>query len=121
MRLLILALAAALALLYFTFGLRLGYVTLTPTQLLNAQGQNRYSFELYEDGKHVGVRGTCTVRGGHATLRLLDPAGTQVAGQSCPKGTWSLRLMGGGQPGMYQLIVDLDRYSGTLDLKELRE
>lgn len=121
MRLLMLALAAAVALLYFTSGLRLGYVTLTPTQLLNAQGQNRYAFELYEDGKHVGVRGTCTVRSGRATLRLLDPAGTQIAGQSCPRGEWSLRLAGGGQPGMYQLIVDLDRYSGKLDLKELRE
>ena len=121
MRYLIVALALAVALLYVTFGLRFGYVTLTPTQMLNAQGQNRYSFELYEDGKNVGVRGTCTARSGRATLRLLDPSGTQIAGQSCPKGEWSLRLLGGGQPGFYQLVVDLDRYTGTLDLSEVRE
>lgn len=121
MRILLLALVAAVALLYFTLGLRFGYVTLTPTQLLNAQGQNSYTFELYDEGKSVGVTGTCAVRGGQATLRLLDPSGTQVAGQSCPKGQWSLRLLGGGQPGRYRLLVNFDHYSGTLELRETRE
>ncbi|GAA5514841.1 hypothetical protein Dcar01_03602 [Deinococcus carri] len=121
MRLLLLALAAAVLLLYVTFGLRLGYVTLTPTQLLNAQGQNRYTFQLYEDGKSVGVTGTCTARSGHATLRLLAPDGTQIAGQSCPRGTWSLNLRGSGQPGLYRLLVDFDHYTGTMNLTETRE
>ncbi|EYB69452.1 hypothetical protein DEIPH_ctg006orf0017 [Deinococcus phoenicis] len=121
MRFLMLALVAAVALLYFTFGLRLGYVTLTPTHMLNAQGQNRYTFQLYEGGKSVGVQGTCAVTSGRATLRLLDPGGTQVAGQSCPKGKWSLKLLGSGETGSYRLIVDLDHYTGTLDLKETRE
>ncbi|GAA5531907.1 hypothetical protein E5F05_11380 [Deinococcus metallilatus] len=121
MRFLLLALVAAALLLYFTFGLRFGYVTLTPTHLLNAQGQNRYAFQLYEDGKNVGVTGTCAVRSGQATLRLLDPSGTQVAGQSCQPGTWSLKLMGGGHQGVYRLIVDLNHYTGMLDLQETRE
>ncbi|MEF2278043.1 hypothetical protein V3W47_07000 [Deinococcus sp. YIM 134068] len=120
MRFLFVALAVAVALLYFTVGLRFGYVTLTPTHLLNAQGENRYAFEVYDEGKSVGVRGTCSVRSGKATLRLLDPRGTQVAGQTCPKGEWSLSLMGGGQPGIYRLSVEFDRYSGTMDLKEVR-
>lgn len=120
MRFLLLALVAAVLLLYFTFGLRFGYVTLTPTHLLNAQGKNQYAFELYEDGQSVGVTGTCTVRSGQATLRLLDPSGTQVAGQSCPKGTWSLSLIGHGQPGMYRLIVEFDHYTGTLNIQETR-
>ncbi|WP_232472163.1 hypothetical protein [Deinococcus sp. DB0503] len=120
-RFLLLALVAALLLLYFTFGLRFGYVTLTPTHLLNAQGQNQYAFELYEDGKAVGVTGTCSGRSGQVTLRLLDPSGTEVAGQSCPPGTWSLNLLGGGHPGIYRLIVDFKHYTGTLSLKETRE
>ncbi|MEW6422255.1 MAG: hypothetical protein AB1511_11110 [Deinococcota bacterium] len=121
MRFLLLALVAALLLLYFTFGLRFGYVTLTPTRLLNAQGQNQYAFDLYEENKTVGVTGTCSGRSGQVTLRLLDPSGTQVAGQSCPPGTWSLSLLGSGHLGVYRLIVDFKHYTGTLDLKEMRE
>jgi len=121
MRLLMLALVAAVTLLYFTLGLRLGYVTLTPTHLVNAQGQNRYSFQLYEDGQHVGVRGTCAVRSGQTTLRLLDPVGTQVAGQECPPGRWSVSLVGSGYPGVYRLYVDFNHYTGTLDLDEVRD
>ena len=121
MRFLFVALAVAVALLYFTVGLRFGYVTLTPTHLLNAQGENKYAFELYEADKNVGVRGTCSVRSGKAVVRLLDPSGTQVAGQTCPKGEWSLNLLGGGKLGVYRLTVEFDRYSGTLDLKEARQ
>lgn len=121
MRYLLLALVAAVVLLYFTLGLRLGYVTLMPTHLLNAQGQNAYAYRLYEAGKSVGVRGTCTVRDGRATLRLLDPSGTQVAGQACPPGTWSVALSGSGSPGIYRLVVDFNHYTGTLDLNEVRD
>lgn len=121
MRYLLLALAAAAALLYFTLGLRLGYVTLMPTHLLNAQGQNKYAYRLYEDSKSVGVRGTCTARTGRATLRLLDPSGTQVAGQACPPGTWSVSLTGSGRPGIYHLVVDFNHYTGTLNLDEVRD
>lgn len=121
MRFLLLALVAAVALLYFTFGLRLGYVTLTPTHLLNAQGQNSYAYSLFEDGKSVGVRGTCTVSSGRATLRLVDPSGTQVAGQECPPGRWSVSLVGSGHPGVYRLYVEFNHYTGTLDLDEVRD
>ncbi|WP_034384684.1 hypothetical protein [Deinococcus sp. YIM 77859] len=121
MRFLLLALVAAVLLLYLTFGLRFGYVTLTPTHLLNAQGENHYTFELYEPNQKVGVTGTCAVRSGQATLRLLDPSGTQVAGQSCPKGTWSLSLLGQGEPGIYRLVVAFDHYTGTLNLQETRQ
>lgn len=125
MRLLLTALAAALALLYVTLGLRFGYVTLTPTWLLNAQGQNRYVLQVYEEGQRVGYRGRCEVQSGRAVLRLLGPDGRQLAGRTCQKvgdrHEWTLHLVGGGQPGQYQLVVDFDAYSGLLDLSETRQ
>lgn len=121
MRFLFVALAVAVALLYFTFGLRFGYVTLTPTRLMNAQGENRYAFELYDADKEVGVRGSCAVSSGRAILRLYDPSNTQVAGQTCLKGNWTLNLMGGGETGDYRLTVEFDRYTGVMDLKEARK
>ena len=116
----LLAVIAALALLYFSIGLRLGYVTLMPTQLFNAQGQNRYGYEAYEPSQSVGVVGTCRVRQGRATLRLFDPSGQQVAAQTCVPGVWALRLTGHGQQGFYRLVIDFSRYSGVMDLKESR-
>lgn len=125
MRLLLIALVAALALLYVTLGLRFGYVTLTPTWLVNAQGQNRYTLEVYEEGQRVGYRGRCEVQSGRAVLRLLAPDGRQIVGRTCQKmndrGDWALHLVGGGQPGRYQLVVDFDAYTGLLDLSETRE
>ena len=125
MRLLLIALVAALALLYVTLGLRFGYVTLTPTWLVNAQGQNRYTLEVYEEGQRVGYRGRCEVQSGRAVLRLLAPDGRQIVGRTCQKvgdrGDWTLHLVGGRQPGRYQLVVDFDAYTGLLDLSETRD
>lgn len=121
MRLLLIALGLVLTLMYFTFGLRLGYVTLTPTYLFNANGENRYSYELYEDGKSVGVKGTCNVRSGTATFRLLDKRGTQIAGQTCVKGDWALSVMGSGEIGRYQLSIHLEKFTGKIDVKETRD
>ncbi|SMB91558.1 hypothetical protein SAMN00790413_01190 [Deinococcus hopiensis KR-140] len=111
---------AAAVLLYFTVGLRLGYVTLMPTQLYNANGQNHYGFEAFEDNQSVGVTGTCRVREGRAVLRLLDPSGKQVATQTCVPGVWSLQLTGYGQQGFYKLYINFDRYTGVMDLNESR-
>ncbi|GGM06559.1 hypothetical protein [Deinococcus aerophilus] len=121
MRLLLLVLALVLTLMYFTFGVRLGYLTLTPTYLLNATGENRYTFQVYDQGGTVGVRGSCKVRSGKATFRLTDPSGTQVAGQICPQGQWSLNVLGGGDAGMYHLTVELDKFTGTIDVEEARK
>ncbi|AWT35288.1 hypothetical protein GCM10008956_10760 [Deinococcus arenae] len=121
MRLLLAALALVLTLMYFTFGLRFGYVTLTPTYMLNATGESRYGFITYDDKQSVGVRGTCDVRKGNVTVRLLDPGGTQVAGQVCPKGKWGLAAMGKGRQGTYELVVEYKDFTGTLDLNETRE
>ena len=87
MRLLLVALALVMTLLYFTFGLRVGYVTLMPTYLFNATGVNRYSYEIYDEEQKVGIGGSCKVSSGQAVFRLLDASGSQVAGQACPKGT----------------------------------
>ncbi|WP_309573422.1 hypothetical protein [Deinococcus sp.] len=120
MRLLVVALALVLTLMYFTFGLRLGYVTLTPTYMLGASGTNRYTYQSYEANQTLGVEGKCTVRSGEITLRLLDPKGLQVAGQSCPRGSWGLKLVASGDPGRYTLEIELKKFSGVLDLKETR-
>lgn len=120
MRLLVLAVLAALAVLYFTVGLRFGYVTLTETQLFNATGTNTYVFRTLEDRQQVGVTGTCRVRSGRATLRLFGPTGTQVAGQVCQKGEWSLNVMGSGKTGNYRLEVEFDKYTGSINLNETR-
>lgn len=114
------AVVAAVALLYFTIGIRLGFVTLSPTYLFNAQGHNSYSFETYEDTQAVGVTGTCRVRKGRAVLRLIDPSGNQVAGRTCPRGFYTLELMGKGQQGFYRLEIDFEHFSGVMDLKETR-
>ena len=121
MRLLLVALALVLTLMYFTFGIRGGYVTLTPTYMLNATGTNRYSYQIYDAGQTVGVQGRCTVRGGTVTLRLLDAKGAQVAGQACPKGEWALKLVAAGEIGEYTLEVDLNKFTGVLDLEETRK
>ncbi|GGR46405.1 hypothetical protein GCM10008959_04260 [Deinococcus seoulensis] len=121
MRFLLIALALVLTVMYFTFGLRFGYVTLTPTYLLNASGENRYGLNIYEDRAKIGVRGSCNVRSGTATVRLLDPRGVQVAGQVCPKGEWGLNVLTSGPQGKYQLVVEFEKFTGVMDLKEARQ
>ncbi|SEJ03904.1 hypothetical protein SAMN04488058_103166 [Deinococcus reticulitermitis] len=121
MRLLLLALVVVLGVVYATMGLRFGYLTLTETQMLNASGTNTYHFRTLDGRQRVGVTGSCQVRSGTATLRLYDPGGTQVAGQRCQKGSWSLSVIGGGREGDYTLKVELDRYTGSLNLNETRE
>ncbi|NTX99697.1 hypothetical protein [Deinococcus sp. JMULE3] len=121
MRLLLAALALVLTLMYFTFGLRFGYVTLTPTYMLNATGESRYGFITYEDDQSVGVRGVCDVRKGNVTVRLLDPAGVQVAGQVCPKGKWALNALGKGRNGTYELVMEYKDFTGIIDINEARE
>lgn len=123
MRILLVALAAALAALYFTLGLRLGYLTLTETYLLHASGTNTYSFRTLEDRQFVGVTGSCRVSRGRAAVRLYSPLGKQLAGQVCeqgPRNDWSLNVLGGGQAGTYRLVVNFDQYTGSINLKEAR-
>ncbi|MDB5046374.1 MAG: hypothetical protein JWQ08_2424 [Deinococcus sp.] len=120
MRFLVVALALLVGILYYTVGLRFGYVTLIPTRMLNAQGENNYFFEVFEPGQAVGVTGTCSTSGGRAVVRLYEPSGTQIAGQACPKGQWALQVVGKGEAGRYRLNVQLDHFTGVLDLKESR-
>lgn len=121
MRVIVVVLVLAVAVLSLTFGLRLGYVTLTPTAMLNATGENQYTFRVYDQNQTVGVRGSCTVRSGRATFRLTDPRGTQIAGQVCPQGRWGLNVLGTGDVGSYRLTIDLDKFTGTIDIKEARQ
>ena len=121
MRIVSTALAMAVVLLYFTVGLRLGYVTLTETYLLNADGVNVYVYHTLDDNQRVGVTGRCQVRNGRAVLRLFGPSGKQVAGQVCEKGVWSLSALGGGQAGTYRLNVEFSNFTGSLDIKVTRQ
>lgn len=118
MRYVFAALVVLLATLYFTLGLRLGSPTLTETLLLNATGVNTYTFSTNETRQRVGVVGACRVRSGEATVRLLAPDGTQIAGQTCRQGEWSLSVLGGGQPGNYRVVVEFDHYTGRLNIEE---
>ncbi|UQN06634.1 hypothetical protein [Deinococcus sp. QL22] len=120
MRFLVVVLALVVGLVYFFFGLRLGYVTLTPTRMLNAQGENNYVFNVFDSGQSVGVTGTCSTVKGRAVLRLYDPSGTQIAGQACPKGQWALQVLGKGDAGNYRLNVQFNHFTGLIDLKETR-
>lgn len=121
MRFLVVVLALVVGLVYFFFGLRFGYVTLIPTRMVNAQGENNYVFDVFEPGQSVGVTGTCRTSGGRAVLRLYDPKGTQIAGQACPKGQWALQVLGKGDSGRYRLNIQLDHFTGVLDLNETRK
>ncbi|PTA69502.1 hypothetical protein [Deinococcus arcticus] len=121
MRLLLAALALVLTLMYFTFGLRFGYVTLTPTYMLNATGESRYGLNAFDEKQTLGMRGVCEVNRGTITLRLLDPRGVQVAGQVCPKGEWGLNVLANGAQGKYELVVEYSRFTGKLDIKEARQ
>lgn len=107
-----------LAALYFTLGLRAGYLTLTKTYMYNANGTNTYSYQATDDQQRLGVTGSCEVSGGQATVTLLDPSGTQIAGQTCQKGKWSLNVMGGGKVGLYKVVVNFKKFNGTMELNE---
>ncbi|WP_029475622.1 hypothetical protein [Deinococcus frigens] len=121
MRLLVVGLGLGLAALPLTSGLRLGYVTLTPTSMFNATGENRYTLRAYDPDQAVGVRGSCKVSSGRATFRPTDPKGTQSAVQVCPQGQWGLNVLGAGDGGNYTLTTDLEKFSGTIDIEEARK
>ena len=54
-------------------------------------------------------------------VRLTDPKGSQIAGQVCPKGQWALNVLGTGDVGNYNLTIDLEKFTGTIDIKEARK
>ena len=120
MRYLLMALGLLLALLYFTVGVCVGYVTLTRTYLWNTTGQNTYTFRTLEDGQRVGVTGSCQVKSGTATIRLFNSSGTQVDGRICTPAPqpWALEVMGAGPAGLYRLTVDFQKFTGNIDLRE---
>ncbi|GAA3994290.1 hypothetical protein GCM10022631_00380 [Deinococcus rubellus] len=115
MRVVLAVLAVAVAILYFTFGVRVGAATLTPLYLLNAQGQSSYPFRTYQAGK-LTVTGSCQGKGGQATLRLLAPDGTALSAVLCRQGSWSLDMNGSGEAGTYLLNVEYQHYTGRLEL-----
>lgn len=111
-------LLAVLLVLYFTIGLRIGYITLSATYLFNASGTNSYPMDTKENGQKVGVTGTCNVKSGEATIRLINTQGQQLAGQVCRGGNFSLNVIGGGgPPQVYTLEVIMKKYTGTLTLE----
>ena len=120
MRWALLTLILAIATLAYFFGLRFGYLTLTPTWMYNAQGENSYAYRVYSTDGQIILTGTCDTKAGQATFRLFAPNGRYLGGQTCPKGQYNVRLKGGGEIGDYRLAVQLDRYTGKLELNEQR-
>lgn len=108
------------ALAYF-FGLRVGYVSLTPTVMYNATGVNNYTYRTVEVSSRLILNGRCETRSGQVTLRLLSPTNRQVASALCSAGTsFGLNLQGGGEIGFYRLTVEFDRFTGLIELVENR-
>lgn len=104
--------------LYLTIGLRVGYITLSPTYLFNASGTNTYPMNTVENDQKVGVTGTCNTKSGEAVIRLFNAEGVQITGQTCTKGKFSLNVIGGsGPPQLYKLEVVMKKYTGTLTLE----
>ena len=119
MRVFLVVLVLAAAALYYFIGLRIGYATVTPLYLLNAQGESSYPFRLYEEDTAVSkvqITGTCQGRSGLATLRFLAPDGTELSAVRCPPGRWTLNMGGSGEVGIYKLLVDYQHYTGSLEL-----
>ncbi|WP_261663776.1 hypothetical protein [Deinococcus sp. Marseille-Q6407] len=107
--------------LYFTVGLRLGAVTMMPTQMYAAKGKSLYTFRTSEEGNRVGVEGTCLATKGSANFYMLGANGAVQQSAACVPGRpWEIRVMAGGQPGFYHLQVEYNNFSGKIDLSEKR-
>ena len=121
MQVLLALLALVVGGLYFTVGLRLGAVTMMPTQMYAAKGESTYSFRTTEQGNRVGVSGTCTATNGSANFYMLGADGAVQQSASCVPGQpWAINLMAGGRPGFYRLKVEYNNFSGKIDVTEKR-
>ncbi len=114
----------ALGALYYFYGLRVGYLTLTPTWMANAQGVSTYKYKLLPADvgtSFVRVAGSCDARAGQVTLSFTSPSGQPVGTQVCRGGRYSLGLTGQGETGEYLLKVNYLHYTGRLELIEQRQ
>ncbi|ULH16233.1 hypothetical protein MF271_06390 [Deinococcus sp. KNUC1210] len=111
-------LALVLGLTYHFGGIRLGLVTLTPTRMWNANGATSYGF--LNTGNGVTVTGVCSATSGVAVFRLYSQDGTQVAGQQCPKGDWTINLEGQTPFITYRLVTEYRNYNGIVDISVRR-
>ena len=120
MRWAVVVLVVGLGVLAYAFGLRFGYLSLTPSWMYNAQGTNGYSYQLADAGDTLTLAGSCRTYAGRATLLLFRPDGSRADGQQCIKGNYRLSLRGGGGVGFYKLRVRLDHFTGRLEIGEER-
>ena len=118
MRVFLAVLALALVAVYFTMGVRVGYATMTPLYLVNAQGQSQYPFRVFDDSASakLTITGRCVGNSGNATLRFLAPDQTELSAVRCPPGNWTLEMSTDGKPGIYTLNVTYQHYTGRLEL-----
>lgn len=124
MRWFLLLVALLTGALWYFYGLRLGYATITPLWTLNAQGTSQYKYNLVKADMGTSllrVVGSCDARSGSVTLTLRDPDGGAVGSQLCRGGKYSLGLTGEGKLGVYTLDVKYTHYNGRLELNEQRE
>ncbi|WP_425147634.1 hypothetical protein [Deinococcus sp.] len=116
---LLLLLAAALLVVAYNYGgIKLGIVTVTPTQMWNVTGEGSYSY--LNIGNGVTVQGTCQASSGVAVLRLYSNDGLQIAGQQCSKGDWSIQLATKGALLPYRLSTEYRHFSGNIDINVVR-
>lgn len=106
---------------YFTTGIRIGFVMGGNAQLFNANGRAEYPIRTSETFQKVGVGGTCTSKQGSVTLYLYDPHGRKLRSQTCHHGKWALNMTSGGLVGHYTVVIVYKKFTGALNISELRQ
>lgn len=78
MRVLLVLLAGAILALYLTIGVRIGFLTVTPAWLWNANGTNTYGIDVHAERSRIVLDVESQIRGGEVGLRLVAPGGRTV-------------------------------------------
>lgn len=78
MRVLLVLLAGAVLALYLTIGVRIGFLTVTPAWLWNANGTNAYTVAVRAERSRIVLDVDTAVRGGQADMQLVGPGGAAV-------------------------------------------
>lgn len=120
MRDILIILAIGVTILYFTIGIRIGYLTEVATQYIHANGTNKYSIRVWEENHSVGISGPCDTSAGTMTVALYNPQRQLVQSQTCKTGKKYINLVKNGSTGFYMIEVTFKDYSGNVNLKLAR-
>jgi hypothetical protein len=104
--------------LYFTIGIRIGFLFTTPVYLINAEGVNHYYVNSEPSNPAVVVFGECSGQAGLMRLQLFDPAHHLVSSQRCGLGNANVSMRAPNPaPGTYELRVSMLHYNGNANLE----